>query len=63
MAYSSIFAKLKKEILFGNMTNERVFEIDKEVNRLWEKVSEKEREDFVESGAGELLEMMLEYPE
>lgn len=55
--------KLKKEIFFGEHSKEEWKQIKLRVDREMPNVSEVERQDFIESGAGPILEQVLEYIE
>ena len=48
-------------ILFIEYSDEEWIEIDKKVQELYEKASEKEKEEFLYSGAGDALAQILEY--
>lgn len=52
---------IQKEILEKDLTNEEFLELNKILDEMWDDLSEEEREDFIFSGAGDALEMALEY--
>lgn len=53
--------KLKKEIFFGGHSDEEWKRIKLQVDKEMLKVTEEERQEFIECGAGPLLEQVLEY--
>lgn len=52
---------IQKEILEKDLTDEEFLELNKILDEMWDDLSEEEREDFIFSGAGDALEMALEY--
>ena len=52
---------IQKEILEKDLTDEEFLELNKILDEMWDDLSEEEREDFILSGAGDALEMALEY--
>ena len=52
---------IPKEILEKDLTDEEFLELNKILDEMWDDLSEEEREDFIFSGAGDALEMALEY--
>ena len=62
MAMNSL-EKLKKEIFFGEHSDEEWKEIKMQVDKEMIEVPEEERQEFIECGAGSLLEQVLEYIE
>ena len=65
MKYTAInsLEKLKKKIFFGEHSDEEWKRIKVQVKKEMLKVTAEERRKFVESGAGPLLEQVLEYME
>lgn len=53
--------EFQKELLEYDLTDQQILEIKQEVDRCWQNASEKERQEFRSSGAGDALEMALEY--
>lgn len=62
MAMNSL-EKLKKKIFFGEHSDEEWKRIKLQVEKEMLKATAEERREFVESGAGPLLEQVLEYME
>lgn len=58
---NSKLVALKKKIFFGEHSDEEWLEIKKDVYEGLNSVSEEERQEFIECGAGPLLEQVLEY--
>lgn len=52
--------ELRKVIMLNNHTREEWMRIEKEVEQAMKESTEAEVEDFVESGAGEILDMICE---
>ena len=52
---------IQKEILEKDLTDEEFLELNKILDEMWDDLSEEEREDFIFSGAGDAIEMALEY--
>lgn len=62
MAMNSL-EKLKKKIFFGEHSDEEWKRIKLQVEKEMLKVTAEERQEFIECGAGPLLEQVLEYME
>ena len=62
MAINSL-EKLKKKIFFGEHSDEEWKRIKLQVEKEMLKVTAEERQEFIECGAGPLLEQVLEYME
>lgn len=51
-----------KEIIFGeDMTDKEWLELSKEVDDAWENATDNEKQEFVDSGAGDMLGQILEF--
>ena len=55
--------KLENIIFFGEHSDEEWRKIEKEAREEFEKATEEEKREFIDSGAGPLLEQVLEYIE
>lgn len=55
--------ELKNKIFFGDHSDEEWNEINSEVQEEFKKASDDEKQDFIDSGAGNLLEQIIEYME
>ncbi len=53
--------KLKKVIFGEDMTDEEWLKIHEEVNEALKSATEKEKQDFLDSGAGDMLEQIIEF--
>nr|DAT27058.1 MAG TPA: hypothetical protein [Bacteriophage sp.] len=53
--------KLKKVIFGEDMTDEEWLKIHEEVNEALKSATEKEKQDFWDSGAGDMLEQIIEF--
>lgn len=53
--------ELKKKIFFGDHSDEEWMQIKQEVERRMEVATADERNDFLSSGAGNLLMQIIEY--
>lgn len=53
--------ELKKKIFYGNHSDEQWEKINDEVAEELAKATEQEREEFLDSGAGDLLAQIIEY--
>lgn len=54
--------ELEDEIFSRNhRSNEEWLALDKDVEKAWEVASEEERQDFLDSGAGDLLGQIIEF--
>lgn len=62
MAINSL-EKLKKKIFFGEHSDEEWQRIKLQVEKEMLKATAEERQEFIECGAGPLLEQVLEYME
>ena len=51
-----------KEIIFGeDMTDKEWLELSKEVDDAWENATDTEKQEFEDSGAGDMLGQILEF--
>ena len=51
-----------KEIIFGeDMTDKEWLELSKEVDDAWENATDNEKQEFDDSGAGDMLGQILEF--
>ena len=51
-----------KEIIFGeDMTDKEWLELSKEVDDAWENATDNEKQEFEDSGAGDMLGQILEF--
>ena len=51
-----------KEIIFGeDMTDKEWLELSKEVDDAWENATDNEKQEFEDSGAGDMLGHILEF--
>lgn len=51
-----------KEIIFGeDMTDKEWLELSKEVDDAWKNATDNEKQEFEDSGAGDMLGQMLEF--
>lgn len=55
--------ELKNKICFGDYSDEEWNEINSEVQEEFKNASDDEKQDFIDSGAGNLLEQIIEYME
>lgn len=55
--------QLEKKIFYGDYSNEQWKESDKAVKEEFAKATEKEQQEFIDSGAGNLLAQIIEYME
>lgn len=53
--------ELKNKIFFGEHSDEKWIKINLEVQEEFAKASDGEKQDFIDSGAGNLLAQILEY--
>lgn len=53
--------ELKKKIFYGDHSDEQWKKINDEVTEELAKATEQEREEFLDSGAGDLLAQIMEY--
>lgn len=53
--------ELKKIIFRKDMTDEEWLELRKEVDEVWKSAGDKEKKDFEDSGAGDMLEQIIEF--
>lgn len=53
--------ELEEKIFRGNLTNEEWLQLNKQVNEAWNEASEEERQDFLESGAGDIIGQVIEF--
>lgn len=51
----------QKEIFSKNKSKEKYEQIKKEVESIWKSATQDEKDDFEESGAGDMLYQALEY--
>lgn len=58
---NSRLGALKKKIFYGNHSNEQWKKINDEVSEEFLKATNQEREEFLDSGAGDLLAQIMEY--
>lgn len=61
MCKRSALDKLQTKIFFGDHSNEEWMQIKKDIQKNWQIANEMEKEEFIQSGAGDLLEQILEY--
>lgn len=52
---------LKKKIFYGDHSDEQWEKINDEVSEEFRKATDQEREEFLDSGAGDLLAQIMEY--
>ena len=51
-----------ESIIFGkDMTDKKWIELDKEVDEAWNSATDEERQEFEDSGAGDMLGQILEF--
>ena len=53
--------ELQNKIFFGECSNEQWEKINDEVSEEFRKATDQEREEFLDSGAGDLLAQIMEY--
>ena len=53
--------ELQNNIFFGERSNEQWKKINDEVSEEFRKATNQEREEFLDSGAGDLLAQIMEY--
>lgn len=53
--------ELMNQILFGDHSDEQWKDINAEVSKEFGKATNQEREEFLDSGAGDLLAQIMEY--
>lgn len=53
--------ELKRKILGKDLTDEEWLQLKDEVDEVWDDASEKERQEFVDSGAGDMLGQIIEF--
>lgn len=53
--------ELQNKIFFGEWSNEQWKKINDEVSEEFRKATNQEREEFLDSGAGDLLAQIMEY--
>lgn len=53
--------ELKKVIFGKDMADEEWLELNKEVDEAWKSAGDKERKDFEDSGAGNMLGQIIEF--
>nr|WP_296267622.1 hypothetical protein [uncultured Merdimonas sp.] len=51
-----------RKIIFGkDMTDEEWLKLEKEVDKAWENATDEERQEFEDSGAGDMLGQIIEF--
>ena len=58
---NSRLRELKRKIFSGDHSDEQWLKINDEVNEELAKATDQEREEFLDSGAGDLLTQIIEY--
>lgn len=53
--------ELEKKIFGGDMTDEEWRRTEDQVNEAWKDASEKEKQAFMDSGAGDMLGQIIEF--
>lgn len=61
MAKNKKLKEIENKIFYGDYTDEEWREIDKELKEEFSKASEEDKKAFVDSGAGNMMAMIMEY--
>ena len=63
MAKKNKLKTFENKIFYGEYTDEEWRKLDEELQEEYEKASEEERKAFIDSGAGNMMAMIMEYME
>lgn len=61
MAKNKKLKEFENKIFYGEYTDEEWRKLDEELQEEFEKASEEDKKAFVDSGAGNMMAMILEY--